>query len=204
MDNSFDYDDAVKINTSRIEWLKKLNIDYKNKNVLETGVGARGDFTTFLENSGAKLFLIEARQENIDEHIRRFPHRKDNFYCINMNEHYYLDKLPVRKFDIIVCLGTLYHLSNPEESLREMCCNANMLILETQISNSGNFNNDGNWNLCYESKMMMNQSVDGIGCRPDINLLRKILHRYYEVVDETYQPDFIDFQNGTRRCFFCY
>jgi len=197
MDGLFDYDEAIKINNARIEWMKKLNVNYNSKNVLETGVGARGDFTTFLENSGANLFLIEARKENIEEHIRRFPHRKEHFYCINMNDKHYLDSIPIQRYDIIVCLGTLYHLSNPEESLRELCSNTDILLLETQISSSGN------WNMCNERTIMSNQSFDGIGCRPNINLLRKILLRYFKVVDETFQPEHPDFTSGLRRCFFC-
>lgn len=198
MDGSFDYTGAVKINIDRINWLKRLNVNYKNKNVLETGVGARGDFTTYLEDNGANLYLIEARQVNIDEHIRRFPYRKDKFYCINMNNDGFLDKIPIDKYDVIVCLGTLYHLSRPNECLNELCKRTNVLLLETQVLDIGE------WNFCLEPTQHLNQSFDGFACRPNVNLLRNILNKYFKYVDETIQPENDEFKNGLRRCFYCH
>jgi 2-polyprenyl-3-methyl-5-hydroxy-6-metoxy-1,4-benzoquinol methylase len=67
-----------------------------------------------------------------------------------MNDKNFLEKLPRQKFDIIICLGTLYHLSNPDAALRLMCENTKELILSTCVSAKPG------WNFVSENKNTIN------------------------------------------------
>lgn len=213
MIESFDLDHAIEINVKRIEWisesLKKIGIqDLSGKTVLETGVGARGDFTTFLESlCPSKLVLIEAREENIKEHVRRYPHREKLFHQIDMNSLNFLEQTGIECYDIIVCMGTLYHLSNPEAALAEMATHCKVLLLETQIfSTSTNYEyvqDTTQWMFCKEDTGTFNQSYDGIGCRPIKGFLEKTLKKYFQSVDTINQPDHSDFHNKLRCAFIC-
>ncbi len=43
----FNYKEAIEINESRIKHLDSLKLDLKDKKILETGCGGKGDITAF-------------------------------------------------------------------------------------------------------------------------------------------------------------
>lgn len=196
----FDCSEAIAINYARMDFLKCLNIAWRGARVLETGAGPRGQITSWLEKAGAQLTVFDARKENVEEHARRHPHRQKSLCVIDFDQPRSLAVLPQQQFDVAVCVGTLYHLSQPWYALDELKRVAPILVLETRVSATGE------WNFTTENTTSPNQSFAGTGCRPGIQFLREELRqRYASVVEPCKQPDHQDFVVPTniRRCFVC-
>jgi len=203
----FDTTEALAINRERVEWMGKLNIDWSGKRVLETGCGPRGDITTFLESKGAHVIAFDARQDVLDEHARRFPSRKHRLFKIDFNEPDCLSGLG--HFDICVCVGTLYHLGQPQNAIEEMAKNCDTLILGTHVVRQAQVggvkisSSLDQWNIVGEDSATPNQAFDGVGCRPSPDFLRTVLLKYWPDVSDTTQPEHYEFTNGLRRCWVC-
>ena len=190
----FDYPAAIHLNNSRIEFIDSLGIDFKGKTVLETGMGARGDFSHYLHSKGAILYSFDARQTNCDEFKRRHPEIK-NVFCINMETPNFLENIGIEKFDYILCVGTLYHLATPDKALDQLAKYSDNLILTTCVGGK----NPG-WNFVKEHGL--NQCFGKFGCRPDLNFLLSELKKRYTTV-KTHNVNHIEFMNGTRAAFTC-
>src|SRR5579862_1254448 len=98
--------EAFAINKARLGHLASLGLDLSNKKVLEVGAGI-GLHTEFFEKRGCTVLCTDARSENIDEMLRRYPHRKTQ--VVDLDREHNLSGLGT--FDIVYCYGTLYHLS---------------------------------------------------------------------------------------------
>ena len=119
--NSFYYPGALEINKARINHLAKLKLNFKDKKILETGCGGIGDITKFLYDEKAIITLNDYRKENIDALLSNTNLTlKYNTWDLNeiINNNYN------KKFDIIVCYGTLYHLTKLENAFLNL---ANLL-----------------------------------------------------------------------------
>jgi len=191
----FDEAPSVDINIARIKFLRKLNLNFKQKTVLETGMGARGDISQFLHEQGADLFCFDARQVNCDEFNKRHPGIAKVF-CIDFDQPNSLQEIGQSKFDGIVCLGTLYHLTEPAQALDEMAKHTDNLILTTCISTTGE------WNFVSEQAHVVNQSFHARGCRPGVEFLRSELLKRFEDVQQ-HTIDHKEFERGQRTAFVC-
>ncbi|AZN38505.1 class I SAM-dependent methyltransferase [Paenibacillus albus] len=182
----FDADSAQHINKARQDHLASLGLGLAYSSVLEVGSGV-GWHTAFFERMSCSVLSTDARESNVNEHLRRYPYREVKVADLNVEGSH----KAFGKFDIIYCYGTLYHLSNPSIGIKELAnlCNKYLLI-ETCVSPVDN----GEINLEAENKDNPNQSIDGTGCRPGRDWVIEELGKYfpyiYLSVSQPNDPDF--------------
>ncbi len=68
----------------------------------------------------------------------------------------------MKKFDIIICYGTLYHLIEPEMCIKNLSKLSNEYVI---ISTCTNGKNDETINVLFEGDAS-EQGLGGYGCRP--------------------------------------
>jgi len=99
------------------DWISPLNEeDFKGKIVLEAGCG-KGRHTFLMAGYGVeKLYAVDLSDAVLlaAQYTRAFP----GVECVRAN----LMKLPMAdsSVDLVVCLGVLHHLKDPERGLREL------------------------------------------------------------------------------------
>lgn len=178
---------------------------FKDKKVLELGCGY-GDIGAVFASMGAEVTCSDAREEHLITLRKRYPHIKTVQADLN-------DKWPFRKkFDLILHLGTLYHLKMYEQHLRRVCKAAKNLVLETEVCDS----NDPQKVIFVKEKIGYDQSIGQQGCRPSpanlemifkscgmrfkrvrTNRLNSDAHRYNWKIKNTGE-----WSNGLRRIWF--
>jgi hypothetical protein len=204
--------DHYRINTARIEHLEYLDLDLKNKKVLETGCGGKGDFTKWLLSKGSIVTLNDSRLENIEcllknlesleglEDMESLENIKYNTWDLNK------DLEDPSEFDVIFSYGTLYHLGHPDVALKNLAsmCKG-FLIMSTCVSR----NTDSSVNLINENSDSKNQSSTGVGCRPTRKWIIEELKKYFKYVCiSKMQPNHEDYPSnwnnwsGTSRAVF--
>lgn len=170
----FNYKGALDINYARIQHLDTLQLNFNNKTVLETGCGGRGDITRYLLSKHAIVTLNDYRKDNIMELLKSIQKKLD-FNTWDLNQPFQLDK----KYDIIVCYGTLYHLNNPEQAIENFANSCNEFLVLSTITNG---TNDESINITPELISSSNQAGDGYGCRPGRMFLYNTLQKYFKYV----------------------
>ena len=184
----FDTPEALEINWARQDHLASLGLDLAHKSVLEVGAGV-GRHTAFFEKLGCTVVSTDARPENVEEHFRRYPHRKGCVEVADLNLPGSHKKFGV--FDIVYCYGTLYHLNDPELCIRDLSENCKELfLLETCVNPEDN----NKINNVTENQETKNQSFSGVGCRPARDWIMNELNKYYPFVYcSKSQPDYPEF-----------
>ena len=173
----FFYEGAIRLNLARIEHLKSLQFQFENKTVLETGCGGIGNITSFFLESGAKVTLNDYRIENIQSLLETIKKPDLPYNQWNLNED-----IPITSkddlFDIVVCYGTLYHLTKPDVAIRNLAriCKEYMII-----STCTNGKNTNDINPLYESNEPT-QNHDGYGCRPGRLFVWSELSKHFKFV----------------------
>lgn len=200
IENVFYNDDATSINKARINHLHSLNLPLKDKKILETGSGARGDITNYLFTHTKDITLNDCRVDNILYFL------KNNNVALNFNTWDLNQSLPNDViFDVIICYGTIYHLENPEIAIQNLSqiCKEYMAI-----STCTNGKNDDTINILNEGNFAT-QGKDGYGCRPGRNFIFNELKKSFKYVYTTKtQPEHPDFplkfpsDNEICRCIF--
>ena len=117
---------------SRISTIKKyISPDYfKSKTLLELGCGYADIGNTFYE-LGAIVTSGDARIEHLDIVKIKYPHIK--------RLHIDCDNDDIKeKYDIILHWGLLYHLNEIEIHLEKISKKCDILLLETEVSDSDN------------------------------------------------------------------
>jgi hypothetical protein len=180
----FETSDALHLNRARLDHLASLQLDLRQKRVLEVGAGI-GLLSGFFEARDCIVVCIEGRADNIVEMRRRFPHREVHQIDLNRDT----DLSPFGRFDIAFCYGTLYHLEKPEEALGALSRVADMLLLETCLTPGSH----SDLHLVRESASV-NQALASFGCRPTrqwvMERLRQLWRYAYTTVDQPDHPDF--------------
>lgn len=93
-----------------------------------------GDFSAEFAHRGAEVLGIEGRQVNIDRANARFSFPNLRFVQDDVRN---LSRDKYGEFDVVLCLGILYHLDSPDcfkllESIAEVC--TGIAIIDTHIS----------------------------------------------------------------------
>jgi SAM-dependent methyltransferase len=201
--NAFCLPKIVDFNNKRIEHLALLNFDYNNKKVLETGCGGSGEITKFLVKNGAIVTLNDIREEN----IRHLCKRQDLLLSYNtwdLNE--LVDVKHEKTFDIIVSYGTLYHLHNFDNGVK----NLSQLCSQYAIISSAVYRNYNNSvNLINEDIRSPNNSGTYVGCRPSRELFYSTLKKYFKhiyfpktIPNHPDYPERFPSNRETSRCLF--
>jgi len=168
----------------RFDNFNELNIDFKNKKILELGSGI-GNHTDFLLTKKPKVIVsVEGLKENFDVLEERFKRKKSVFCILHDLENPFTHDW---HFDWIYNYGLLYHLKNPFEFVKNLKdINHDNMILETCIEFSGDEN------ILHESNHQ-SQSLNGIGSRPNLYRLVEELKKIYSIVFYPKQPDHVWF-----------
>ena len=182
---------ASAINQARQSHLGSLGLDLRDKKVLEVGAGI-GLHTPFFVERGCTATVTDGRPENVAEIARRLPNVRTAVVDLERDE----PLTHLGRFDIVYCYGLLYHLGNPEMSLRRIAevCDG-LLLLETAVSPGRH-----DELLLVSDPDYFNQAVSGVGCRPTrlwvLNRLKVLFGHAY--IPKT-QPDHVDFPSDWQK-----
>lgn len=171
--NSFYYPGALEINKARINHLAKLKLNFKDKKILETGCGGIGDITKFLYDEKAIITLNDYRKENIDALLSN-TNLTLKYNTWDLNE--IINNNNNKKFDIIVCYGTLYHLTKLENAFLNLANLCNEYVI---ISTCTSGKNDEEINIVDEGNSN-EQSSNGKGSRPGRLLIWNLLKKNFK------------------------
>lgn len=104
---------------------------FKGKKVLEVGCGW-ADMGAYFHSIGADVTVSDAREEHINVIKERHPELKA--FVVDSEDTEW--KYPEEKYDIIIHFGVLYHLANPDESIKLVSEHCDTLIIETLVFDS--------------------------------------------------------------------
>jgi 2-polyprenyl-3-methyl-5-hydroxy-6-metoxy-1,4-benzoquinol methylase len=109
--------------------LPGLIAEYSLKNALDVGCGI-GYFSGYLETLGLDVVALDGREENIDEARERY--QGVDFLVFDVENP---DVRELGAFDLVLCLGLLYHLENPFQAIRNMqALTKKILVVESMIT----------------------------------------------------------------------
>lgn len=151
---------------------------FANKTILELGAGY-GDIGRFFSLLGAKVTCLEGRKVNVTEIKRRYSEMSALQYDLNQ-------PLPhgANKADFIIHFGLLYHLANPEASLREACRACNDMVLESECCDSS----DPHFvRPVREQRYRRDHAIDGLASSPSPAFVERILREEgmeYEMITD--------------------
>ena len=135
---------------------------FKDKRVLEPGCGY-AYIGNKISQLGATVTSTDAREEHTDIVNVMFPHITTQVMDCDK-------ELITDKYDIIVHLGTLSHLQNPEAHLDNVTSMCNYLFLECEVSDSDNPD------YCLHTQEYgYDQSIHNTGSRPSAAFIERVL-----------------------------
>ena len=142
---------------------KQLNL----VSALDLGCGV-GYFSGFLSNLGFSVIGIDGRAENLWEAKRRYP--EINFLVRNVEDQ----TLPeVGAFDLVLCIGLLYHLENPFRAIRNLhSLTTKVLLIETMCVPGASPTMD-----LLDEGPSENQGLDYVAFYPSESCVIKMLYR---------------------------
>tara|TARA_A100001015_G_scaffold37993_1_gene41804 strand:+ start:400 stop:1137 length:738 start_codon:yes stop_codon:yes gene_type:complete len=162
---------ATDINAARKNHFMELNLDLKNKTVLEVGCGPTGYFTDMLLSKGCIITCQDAREEIIK--LKKEKDQNMKLFTSNLN----VDDSIKEHYDFIFSYGLLYHLSSPENGIKIMAQHADNIIMSTIV-----LPGDEPYMVQRNEVNQANQAFDGIGNRATRSWIYNNLKKYYKHV----------------------
>ena len=149
---------------SRMNGIKKYMSPqfFKSKTLLELGCGYADNGNKFHE-LGAIVTSSDIRKEHIDVVNKTYPHIKT---LIIDGDNSIIET----KYDIILHWGLLYHLNEIEIHLKNVLEKCNVLLLETEVSDS-----DDDTNYISVNEAGPDQAFNNKGIRPSQSYVEKVL-----------------------------
>ena len=156
------YDNWTKTRMNAIKKYIQKNF-FVNKTLLELG-GGHGHNGNEFSKLGCNVTSSDARDQHINIGKNLYPHI--NFKLIDG------DKNEInQKYDIILHWGLLYHLVEIENHLKNVCKNCDVILLETEVTDS----NDDKYFWMMPEKRGEDQAYNGYGIKPSPFYVEKIL-----------------------------
>lgn len=126
----FDFPHYCALDAARMEFLRPLLSEWKAElglhSALDVACGV-GRFAALLHEFGFEATAVEGRPENAKEARRRVPEVN-----IQVGEAEEISALGLGSFDLILCLGLLYHLENPLRVIRQLrSMTGKLLVIES-------------------------------------------------------------------------
>lgn len=167
----FDQSHAVEFAHAKRVFLNKFLPDliktYGLKTALDVGSGF-GYFTRYLTELGLEVTAIDGRAENIAQASMRYPNLK--FVVHNVED---LCLKQFGNYDLVFCVGLLYHLENPFLAIRNLfTVNNKILVVETRIAP---FN--GQFLFFHEESPDVDQGINYCALIPSESCFIKILYK---------------------------
>jgi SAM-dependent methyltransferase len=132
----FDTPEAVRFSQARQHFLQgflpNLKLQLRLEDALDVGCGV-GDFSQFLRDSGFRVSGLDGRKENVEEAQRRVGNV--NFHHADVED---ASLSTLGPFDLVLCVGLLYHLENPFRAIRNLfALTRKVLIVESRCIPDG-------------------------------------------------------------------
>ena len=149
------------------EFLDAIRGQVSLQSALDVGCGI-GYFSKFLLDRGLDVIAIDGRDENTKEGRRRYP--EISFLTRNAED----PALPgLGVFDLVLCVGLLYHLENPFQAIRNLhALTGKILILESMCAPG----TEPSLELLDEY-LVENQGLNYVAFYPTESCLVKMLYR---------------------------
>ena len=175
----------LSYNRAQLRHLESLGLLWKEKSVLELGVGI-GDYTQWLVAQGASVIAVEARIENIAVFLERVP----DVPVARINLDHPNGVLSSMRFDVVMGYGILYHLQDPCMMLKWASERCDMAIFETRVS----WGTESQLNSTSEDVNNPTAAFGGMGCRPTRQWVWDALKAVFPCVyATTTQPSHVEF-----------
>lgn len=192
---------------SRMSAIKKyINVErLKNKTLLELGCGHGHNGNEFY-NLGCKVTASDAVVEHIQKGKKLYPY--NDFKIIDCDKN-----IIPEKYDIILHWGLLYHLKEIENHLKDVCEKCDVILLETEVSDS----DDDKFYITTKEKGY-DQAYNNIGIRPSEKYVEKVLSnngfKFFMIKDSVVNSTFHNYdweitntktwRHGLRRFWVCW
>jgi SAM-dependent methyltransferase len=151
---------------SRMNGIKKyISSEYfKSKTMLELGC-AHGDNGNMFYELGANVTCSDVRVEHLEVLKQKYPHL--NTLIIDGDNTNIVDK-----YDIILHWGLLYHLHEIEKHLEHVSQKCDILLLETEVSDS----DDKDFYISTDENGV-DQAFNNKGIRPSESYVQEVLDK---------------------------
>lgn len=171
--------------------LEDLRGSLNLRSAADVGCGV-GYFSVFLQELGFEAVGFDGRSENIEEAKRRYPDIE--FKLANVEEAAILQR---GSFDLVLCVGLLYHLENPVRAMRNLSLVANKILL---IESWATPQPQTAFYL-REEAILEDQSLTTLALYPSESSLIKICYKigFSAVYRFSHLPDHEDFQDRKGR-----
>ena len=189
----FELPHYMEINQKREDWLKRvlrdISVAENLTNVIDVGCG-EGYFSNVLEKLGFKVTAIDGREGNVANGKKKYP--SIQFKTANIESD---DIGRIGNFELVLCLGLIYHLENPFKAIRNLSAmTAKHCIIETRIA-------PGKMPLAVmldEFGKSDDQGIDYIALIPSKSALVKMLYQagFKNVYESQGVPDHPEFKKG--------
>jgi SAM-dependent methyltransferase len=163
----------------------------KMQSSADVGCGV-GYFSGFLKEQGFDVVGFDGRLENVREAKRRYP--SIEFHLANVEDPAILHQ---GSFDLVLCVGLLYHLENPLRALRNLAAMATQLLL---IESYASPQRETAFYLREESHLE-DQSLTTLALYPSESSLIKLCYKvgFSSVYRFVPLPDHEDFRDQASR-----
>lgn len=139
---------------------------FKGKTLLEVGCG-HAHIGKYFYDLGAKVTVCDDRSEHIEYVNSIYPEL--NASVVDLDTEF-----PFEKFDIIIDMGVIYHLSNYRYHMEKVCNLCTWIIMESEVVDfSGIDETVGH----SETVKDYDQSLHGLGNRPSIGYIEDLFKR---------------------------
>ena len=194
----FDTAEALQIVRARQEavrpLLEALRRDLSLQTAADVGCGV-GHFSAFLRELGFDVVGIDGREQNVSEAIARYPGIE--FRQGNIEDESFRG---AGSFDLVFCMGLLYHLENPLLGIRRLhIITRTCLLLESMC-----LPDESPWMQLREEPRCNNQSLTDVAFYPSEGCITKMLYRagysyVYRLATLPQHDDFLETTSHKRR-----
>lgn len=186
----FEMPHYIEISVKREQWLSRLLDDLDSEEIntaIDVGCG-QGYFTNVLHKRRLEVAGTDGRELNVEEAKRKYP--MINFVTEDIENQ----GCSLGSFDLVVCLGLLYHLENPSRAIRNLFkITKKILVIETRVVPS-------KWPILvsYDEVNSEDQGLNFAALIPSLGCLVKMLYNsgYNKVYRTVYLPDHPDFKGN--------
>ena len=148
-------------------FLEAVRLQIALESAIDVGAGV-GYFSSFLRDLGLRVLAVDAREENVAEGRRRHPDIE--FVCRDVEGDSFAE---MGLFDLVLCVGLLYHLENPFRAIRNLHALTERVLIVESMCAPGAF---PNLELLDEGQVE-DQGLNFVGFYPTEACLIKMLYR---------------------------
>jgi SAM-dependent methyltransferase len=180
---------------AKIEFLRRVFAPWKSElhlcTALDLGCGV-GHFSKMLQDLGLQVTAVDARAENIAEARSRHP--GIDFHVADAED---ASLTTLGTFDLVLCIGLLYHLENPLRAVRNLRALTGKLLLLENMS----VPDEQPFFFLLDEPEGEDQSLGAVSCYPSEGAMIKMSYRagFPHVYRFRELPDHEDFRTTVGR-----